>query len=278
MTQSDRSPPDDHALVTIRGLTTVLNGKTIFDALDLDIPRGKITAIMGPSGTGKTTLLKHITGQMRADAGSIRVDGRDVAGLSRDELYKLREGIGYLFQNSALLTDFDVFENVAFPLRQHTRLPEALIRNLVLLKLQAVGLRGAARLMPNELSGGMARRVALARAIVFDPMLILYDEPFVGLDPVALNQVLKLIRTLNQTLGLTSVLVAHELAAVQRVADHVLLIANGKVVAEGDPKTIAGDGSAWTRQFFGGEADGPVPFQYPADDYAQALGMAGAAR
>jgi len=278
MTQSDRSPPDDHALVTIRGLTTVLNGKTIFDALDLDIPRGKITAIMGPSGTGKTTLLKHITGQMRADAGSIRVDGRDVAGLSRDELYKLREGIGYLFQNSALLTDFDVFENVAFPLRQHTRLPEALIRNLVLLKLQAVGLRGAARLMPNELSGGMARRVALARAIVFDPMLILYDEPFVGLDPVALNQVLKLIRTLNQTLGLTSVLVAHELAAVQRVADHVLLIANGKVVAEGDPKTIAGDGSAWTRQFFGGEADGPVPFQYPADDYAQALGLAGAAR
>jgi len=278
MTQPVRPPADDGTLVRIRGLTTVLNGKTIFDALDMDIPRGKVTAIMGPSGTGKTTLLKHITGQMRADAGSIQVDGQDVARLSREQLYKLRESIGYLFQNSALLTDFDVFENVAFPLRQHTRLPEVLIRNLVLMKLQAVGLRGAARLSPNELSGGMARRVALARAIVFDPMLILYDEPFVGLDPVALNQVLKLIRTLNQSLGITSVLVAHELAAVQRIADHVFLIANGKVVAQGDPKAIADDGSPWTRQFFGGEADGPVPFQYPAGDYAQALGLAGADR
>jgi phospholipid/cholesterol/gamma-HCH transport system ATP-binding protein len=171
-----------------------------------------------------------------------------------------------------------VFENVAFPLRQHTKLPEVLIRNVVLLKLQAVGLRGAAELMPNELSGGMARRVALARAIVFDPMLILYDEPFVGLDPVALNQVLKLIRTLNQTLGITSVLVAHEIEAVKQVADHVFLIANGKVVAQGDPKTIANDGSPWTRQFFGGEADGPVPFQYPAGDYGQALGFSGAAK
>jgi phospholipid/cholesterol/gamma-HCH transport system ATP-binding protein len=278
MTQPVRLPPDDDILVKVRGLTTVLSGKTIFDALDLDIPRGRITAIMGPSGTGKTTLLKHITGQMRADAGSIHVDGQDVARLSREQLYKLREGIGYLFQNSALLTDFDVFENVAFPLRQHTKLPEVLIRNLVLMKLQAVGLRGAARLSPNELSGGMARRVALARAIVFDPMLILYDEPFVGLDPVALNQVLKLIRTLNQSLGITSVLVAHELAAVQQIADHVFLIANGKVVAQGDPKAIANDGSPWTRQFFGGEADGPVPFQYPAGDYAQALGLAGADR
>jgi len=278
MTESISAKPEDSTLVRVRGLTTVLNGKKVFDALDIDIPRGKITAIMGPSGTGKTTLLKHITGQMRADAGEIRVNGENVAELSREQLYKLREGIGYLFQNSALLTDFDVFENVAFPLRQHTKLPEVLIRDLVLLKLQAVGLRGAARLTPNELSGGMARRVALARAIVFDPMLILYDEPFVGLDPVALNQVLKLIRTLNQTLGITSVLVAHELAAVQRVADHVFLIANGKVVAQGDPKTIANDGSAWTRQFFGGEADGPVPFQYPAGDLAQALGFAGAAK
>jgi phospholipid/cholesterol/gamma-HCH transport system ATP-binding protein len=278
MTQPDRQPPDDSTLVRIRGLTTVLNGKTIFDALDLDIPRGKITAIMGPSGTGKTTLLKHITGQMRPDAGEIRVNGENVAELSREQLYKMREGIGYLFQNSALLTDFDVFENVAFPLRQHTQLPEVLIRNLVLLKLQAVGLRGAAGLMPNELSGGMARRVALARAIVFDPMLILYDEPFVGLDPVALNQVLKLIRTLNQTLGITSVLVAHELEAVKQIAEHVFLIANGKVVAQGDPKTIANDGSPWTRQFFGGEADGPVPFQYPAGDYAEALGFSGAAK
>src|SRR5580698_9684477 len=273
MTDTVPAKPDDRALVRIRGLTTVLNGKTVFDALDLDIPRGRVTAIMGPSGTGKTTLLKHITGQMRGDRGEVRVDGLNVSELSRDQLFALRERIGYLFQNSALLTDFDVFENVAFPLRQHTKLPEVLIRDLVLLKLQAVGLRGAARLMPNELSGGMARRVALARAIVFDPMLILYDEPFVGLDPVALNQVLKLIRTLNQTLGITSVLVAHELEAIKQVADQVYLIANGKVVAKGNPKTIADDGSPWTRQFFGGDADGPVPFQYPADDYAQALGF-----
>ena len=277
MTDSVRAKPDDSAIVRVRGLTTVLNGKTIFDALDLDIPRGKVTAIMGPSGTGKTTLLKHITGQMRGQAGEVWVDGNNVPALRREQLFELRERIGYLFQNSALLTDFDVFENVAFPLRQRTELPEVLIRNIVLTKLQAGGLRGAARLMPTELSGGMARRVALARAIVFDPMLILYDEPFVGLDPIALNQVLKLIRTLNQTLGITSVLVAHELAAVQQVADHVYLIANGKVVAQGDPKIIAGDGSPWTRQFFGGEADGPVPFQYPAGDYAASLGFKGGA-
>jgi phospholipid/cholesterol/gamma-HCH transport system ATP-binding protein len=275
MTDSISTQPDSDTLVRVRGLTTVLNGKTIFDALDLDIPRGKVTAIMGPSGTGKTTLLKHITGQMRGDAGEVVVDGNNVPALSRDKLFELRERIGYLFQNSALLTDFDVFENVAFPLRQHTQLPEELIRNIVLTKLQAVGLRGAADLMPAELSGGMARRVALARAIVFDPMLILYDEPFVGLDPIALNQVLILIRTLNETLGITSVLVAHELEAIKQVADHIYLIANGKVVAQGDPKTIANDGSPWTRQFFGGEADGPVPFQYPAGDYAASLGFAG---
>jgi len=275
MTDSISTKPDDSALVRVRGLTTVLNGKKVFDALDIDIPRGKITAIMGPSGTGKTTLLKHITGQMRGDAGDVWVDGHNVAALSRDKLFELRERIGYLFQNSALLTDFDVFENVAFPLRQHTELPEVLIRNIVLTKLQAVGLRGAASLMPTELSGGMARRVALARAIVFDPMLILYDEPFVGLDPIALNQVLKLIRTLNQTLGITSVLVAHELEAIKQVADHIYLIANGKVVAQGDPKTIANDGSPWTRQFFGGDADGPVPFQYPAGDLGVSLGFPG---
>jgi phospholipid/cholesterol/gamma-HCH transport system ATP-binding protein len=275
MTDSISTRSDSDTLVRVRGLTTVLNGKTIFDALDLDIPRGKVTAIMGPSGTGKTTLLKHITGQMRGDAGEVLVEGNNVQTLSREKLFELRERIGYLFQNSALLTDFDVFENVAFPLRQHTRLPEELIRNIVLTKLQAVGLRGAAGLMPTELSGGMARRVALARAIVFDPMLILYDEPFVGLDPIALNQVLILIRTLNETLGITSVLVAHELEAIKQVADHIYLIANGKVVAQGDPKTIASDGSPWTRQFFGGEADGPVPFQYPAGDYAASLGFTG---
>jgi len=263
----------DEALVQVRGLSTVLNGKIIFDRMDLDIPRGKVTAIMGPSGTGKTTLLRHITGQLMPDAGEIRVAGANVPALSRDALFTLREKIGFLFQNSALLTDFSVFENVAFPLRQHLRLPEELVRNIVLTKLQAVGLRGAAELMPSELSGGMARRVALARAIIRDPMLILYDEPFVGLDPIALNQVLRLIRTLNETLGVTSVLVAHEFAAVARAADLVYLIAGGKVVARGTPEELRRGDSPWTKQFFGGEADGPVPFQYPARDYAVDLGF-----
>lgn len=261
------------AYVRVRGLRTVLGGKVIFDGIDLDIPRGRITAIMGPSGTGKTTLLRHITGQLAPDAGEICVDGRQISGLSRTQMFELREKIGYLFQNSALLTDFTVFENVAFPLRQHLRLPEEIVRNIVLTRLQAVGLRGAADLMPAELSGGMARRVALARAIVRDPSLIIYDEPFVGLDPVALNQVLKLIRTLNDTLGITSILVAHEFAAVRRAADHVYLIAGGKVAAQGHPDELAERDSPWTRQFFGGEADGPVPFQYPARNYAADLGF-----
>jgi phospholipid/cholesterol/gamma-HCH transport system ATP-binding protein len=261
------------ALVEVRALRTTLGGKVIFDGIDLDIARGRITAIMGPSGTGKTTLLRHITGQLAPDSGEVRVDGKNVPSLSRNDLFDLREKIGFLFQNSALLTDFTVFENVAFPLRQHLKLPEDLLRNIVLTKLQAVGLRGAAELMPSELSGGMARRVALARAIVRDPMLILYDEPFVGLDPISLNQVLKLIRTLNDTLGITSVLVAHEFAAVSRVVDQVYLIAGGKVAAHGAPADLARGESPWTRQFFGGDADGPVPFHYPARDYALDLGF-----
>lgn len=266
------------ALVRVRGLRTVLGRKTIFDGVDLDIPRGKVTAIMGPSGCGKTTLLRHITGQRMPDAGRIEIDGANVPTLSRQALFDLREKIGYLFQNSALLTDYDVFENVAFPLRQHLRLPEDVLRNIVLTKLEAVGLRGAAALMPAELSGGMARRVALARAIIRDPMLILYDEPFVGLDPIALNQVLRMIRTLNDTLGVTSVLVAHEFSAVARAADLVYLLAGGKIVAHGTPEELRKDPSPWTRQFFGGEADGPVPFQYPARDYAADLGLVAVAR
>lgn len=267
------SDPDPSPLIEIRDLHFRRGNQVIFDGVDLDIPRGRITAIMGPSGTGKTTLLRLIGGQLRPDSGSVRFHGEDIHRLSRNGLYALRKQMGMLFQNGALLTDLSVYENVAFPLRQHTRLPEPLIRDIVLTKLQAVGLRGAAQLMPSDLSGGMARRVALARAIVFDPMLILYDEPFVGLDPIALNQVLKLIRTLNQTLGITSVLVAHELAAVQQVADHVYLLANGKIVAQGHPKELADDGSPWTRQFFGGDPDGPVPFHYPAGDYASELGL-----
>ena len=271
--QNPRAPNRDDALIKISGLRTVLNGKTIFDGVELEIPRGRVTAVMGPSGTGKTTLMRHITGQLAPDAGTIVVDGQQVWKLGRDALFTLREKIGYLFQNSALLTDFSVFENVAFPLRQHLNLPEQLVRNIVLTKLQAVGLRGAAELMPSELSGGMMRRVALARAIVRDPMLIIYDEPFVGLDPIALNQILKLIRTLNQTLGITSILVAHELAAVAQVADSIYLIAAGKIAAHGDPAQLARGETAWTKQFFGGEPDGPVPFHYPAADYATQLGL-----
>jgi phospholipid/cholesterol/gamma-HCH transport system ATP-binding protein len=260
-------------LIRIRGLSTALNGKTIFDGVDLDIPRGRVTAVMGPSGTGKTTLMRHITGQLAPDAGEIVVAGQNVWKLGREALFELREKIGYLFQNSALLTDFSVFENVAFPLRQHLKLPEELVRNIVLTKLQAVGLRGAAELMPNELSGGMIRRVALARAIVRDPMLIIYDEPFVGLDPIALNQIVKLIRTLNETLGVTAILVAHEFSAVRRVADHIHLLAGGKIAAYGTPDELAQGATPWTRQFFSGEADGPVPFHYPAPDYAKQLGL-----
>ena len=271
--QDDNSAGDP--LIRISGLSTVLNGKTIFDNVGLTIPRGKITAVMGPSGTGKTTLMRHITGQLAPDAGEIIVDGLNVTTLGRSELFDLRERIGYLFQNSALLTDFSVFENIAFPLRQHLKLPEELLRIIVLNKLQAVGLRGAADLMPNELSGGMVRRVALARAIVRDPMLIIYDEPFVGLDPIALNQILRLIRTLNDTLGVTSILVAHELAAVRRAADQIYLIAGGKIAAHGDPEELAKGDTPWTRQFFSGESDGPVPFQYPAPDYATQLGLTG---
>jgi phospholipid/cholesterol/gamma-HCH transport system ATP-binding protein len=263
----------DDILIRIRGLHTALGGKTIFDGVDLDIPRGSVTAIMGPSGTGKTTLMRHITGQLAPDAGTIEVAGVNVRRVDRAGLFALREKIGYLFQNSALLTDFSVFENVAFPLRQQLKLPEELVRNIVLTKLQAVGLRGAADLMPSELSGGMMRRVALARAIVRDPMLIVYDEPFVGLDPIALNQILKLIRTLNETLGITSILVAHELAAVSRVADHIHLLAGGRIAAYGTPEELARGQTPWTRQFFSGEADGPVPFHYPAPDYALQLGL-----
>jgi len=261
-------------LIKVRGLSTVLNSKTIFDKVDVDIPRGRITAVMGPSGTGKTTLMRHITGQLAPDAGEVLVDGQNVVKLDRAALFALREKIGYLFQNSALLTDYSVFENVAFPLRQHLDLPEVVLRNLVLTKLQAVGLRGAAHLMPHELSGGMMRRVALARAIVRDPMLIIYDEPFVGLDPIALNQILKLIRTLNETLGITTILVAHELAAVRQVADHIFLIAGGKIAAHGTPDELARGETPWTKQFFTGAVDGPVPFQYPAPDYAVQLGLA----
>lgn len=276
MTEPVRTPTDAEPLVRVRGLTTVLNGKTIFDALDMDIPRGKITAIMGPSGTGKTTLLKHITGQMHGDRGEVWVDGQNVAGLAREKLFKLREQIGYLFQNSALLTDFDVFENVAFPLRQHTDLPEELIRNVVLLKLQSVGLRGAAALMPSELSGGMARRVALARAIALDPDLVMYDEPFAGLDPISLGTAARLIRQLNDALGLTSIIVSHDLEETFRIADHVIILANGGIAAQGTPAEVRESADPLVHQFVNALPDGPVHFHYPGvsieDDFGNVEG------
>jgi phospholipid/cholesterol/gamma-HCH transport system ATP-binding protein len=248
-----------------------VGGRAIFDGLDMDIPTGKVTAVMGPSGTGKTTLLRLITGQVRADGGQIEVAGENMRTLKRAGLYVLRRRMGMLFQNGALLTDFSVFENVAFPLREHTNLPERLIRQLVLTKLQAVGLRGAAELMPSELSGGMNRRVALARAIVMDPEILIYDEPFVGLDPISLGVILRLIRRLNDTLGLTSIVVSHDVQEISAVADRVYLLSGGKVVAHGSPKDLQENPSEIVRQFVGGLPDGPVAFHFPAADYFSEL-------
>jgi phospholipid/cholesterol/gamma-HCH transport system ATP-binding protein len=258
-------------LVEISGLHFDRGGRPIFAGLDLVIPRGKITAIMGPSGTGKTTLLRMITGQLKPRSGTVRVAGEEVPRLSRSALYALRRRMGMLFQNGALLTDFDVFENVAFPLRENTRLPDRLIRLIVLTKLHAVGLRGAARLMPSELSGGMARRVAMARAMVLDPELLLYDEPFAGLDPISLGVVLRLIRHNNDLLGLTSVVVSHDVEEISRIADLCYVISEGKVIASGPPEELVQSSSDLVRQFMTGSADGPVPFHYPARDYRQDL-------
>jgi phospholipid/cholesterol/gamma-HCH transport system ATP-binding protein len=256
------------SIVEIRNLSYAVNGgRPVFAGLDMDIPRGRITAVMGPSGTGKTTLLRLITGQVRADAGSIQVSGEELQGIRRADLYVLRRRMGMLFQNGALLTDLSVFENVAFPLREHTDLPERLIRQLVLTKLQAVGLRGAAELMPSELSGGMSRRVALARAIVMDPEILIYDEPFVGLDPISLGVILRLIRRLNDALGITSIVVSHDVQEISTVADVVFLLSGGKVVARGTPQELQSNPSDVVRQFIGGLADGPVPFHFPAPDY-----------
>jgi phospholipid/cholesterol/gamma-HCH transport system ATP-binding protein len=258
-------------IVDIRNLDYAVGGRPIFAGLDIQILRGKITAVMGPSGTGKTTLLRLITGQVIADAGAIDVAGENLRAISRTNLYVLRRRMGMLFQNGALLTDLSVFENVAFPLREHTDLTERLIRQLVLTKLQAVGLRGAAELMPAELSGGMSRRVALARAIVMDPELLIYDEPFVGLDPISLGVILRLIRRLNDTLGITSIVVSHDVSEISTVADQVFLLSGGKVVAAGTPQELKTNPTEIVKQFIGGLADGPVPFHFPAPDYFDEL-------
>ena len=264
-------PADNPPLVEIEDLHFARGPRKVFDGISLTIPRGGITAIMGPSGTGKTTLLRLIGGQLRPARGRVLVDGQDVHRLGREELFRLRRRMGMLFQSGALLTDLDVFENVAFPLREHTRLPEAMIRHLVLMKLEAVGLRGARRLRPAELSGGMARRVALARAIALDPMMVMYDEPFTGLDPITLGVIVTLIKRTNDALGLTSIIVSHDVRETVSIADYIYLISEGRVVESGTPERLAASAGAWGRQFLDGLPDGPVPFHYPADDYLDDL-------
>lgn len=271
--QSDNRPRED-VIVSIRGLRFARGSRVIFDGVDLDIPRGKITAIMGPSGTGKTTLLRLIGGQLKPASGSVQVDGQEVAALSHSRLYAMRQRMGMLFQSGALLTDLNVFDNVAFPLREHSDLPESMIRDIVLMKLEAVGLRGAHQLGPNELSGGMARRVALARAIALDPMMIMYDEPFAGQDPISMGVLVKLIKLLNDAMGLTSIVVTHDVPEATSIADYVYLVSEGKVVEHGTPEQLGRSRSEWVRQFLNGEPDGPVPFHYPAPDYLADL-MAG---
>lgn len=226
---------------------------------------------MGPSGTGKTTLLQLITRQLRPDRGQVIVDGTDIATLSQSELYKLRRRFGVLFQNGALLTDMSVFENVAFAIREHTHLPESLIRHVVLTKLHAVGLRGAADLMPAQLSGGMARRVALARAIAMDPDILIYDEPFVGLDPISMGVIVKLLGQINDALNITSIVVSHDVHDVTAVADYSYVLADGKVAAEGTPEELKNSSSELVRQFMHGLPDGPVGFHYDAPDYDEQL-------
>jgi phospholipid/cholesterol/gamma-HCH transport system ATP-binding protein len=260
-------PPCNGKLVTVRGLSFRRGDRIVFQNVDLDVPRGKVTAIMGPSGTGKTTLLRLIGGQIRPDAGRIEVDGLCVHELGRRELYQLRKRMGVLFQSGALFTDLSVFDNVAFPLREHTRLSENLIHTLVLMKLEAVGLRGARALMPAELSGGMARRVALARAIALDPMMVLYDEPFAGQDPISMGVLTNLIRTLNDALDLTSIIVSHDVDETAAIADYLYLISDGQVVEHGTPQELGRSTSPWVDQFMHALPDGPMSFHYPAAPY-----------
>lgn len=254
-------------LIEIEDLHFSRGDRVIFNGINMAVPEGKISALMGPSGTGKTTLLRIIGGEVRPDAGSVRVGGQDVCALSRGELFELRKGIGMLFQSSALFTDLSVFENVAFPLREHTGLPDDSIRDLVLMKLNAVGLRGARDLMPSQLSGGMARRVALARAIALDPKLVMYDEPFTGQDPIAMGIVVRLIAQSNAALQTTSLVVSHDIHETRSIADHLFIIADGVIIGDGAPADLARHASEKVRQFMGGEPDGPVPFHYPADEY-----------
>jgi len=265
-------------LVEFRDVAFGYGARAILDGVSLTVPRGKVTALMGASGGGKTTVLRLIGGQLRAQRGAVLFDGQDVGRLGADALYAARRRMGMLFQFGALFTDMSVFDNVAFPLREHTQLPEALIRDIVLMKLDAVGLRGARHLMPSEVSGGMARRVALARAIALDPDLVMYDEPFAGLDPISLGTAARLIRQLNDTLGLTSIIVSHDLEETLRIADHVIILANGGIAAQGKPDDVRKSADALVHQFVNALPDGPVHFHYPAVGVEDDFGNAGGSR
>ncbi len=273
---SDRAP----SLVEFKDVTFAYPGakgdRVILNKVTLSVPRGKVTALMGASGGGKTTVLRLIGGQQKAGSGEVLFDGRDVSRLDLNAMYAARRRMGMLFQFGALFTDLSVFDNVAFPLREHTTLSEELIRDIVLMKLNAVGLRGAQALMPSEISGGMARRVALARAIVLDPELIMYDEPFAGLDPISLGTAAQLIRQLNDTLGITSIVVSHDLEETFRIADKVVILANGGIAAQGTPDEVRNSTDPLVHQFVNALAEGPVQFHYPgpsvADDFGQQSG------
>jgi len=260
---------ENDALVSIRGLSFNRGDRVIYENISLDIQRGKITAIMGPSGTGKTTLLRLIGGQLQPAKGDIKFDGDSIPAMNTQQLYQARKKMGMLFQSGALFNNMTVFDNVAFPIREHTNLSEEIIRPLVLMKLEAVGLRGAQDLMPAELSGGMARRAALARSIALDPLMIMYDEPFAGQDPISMAVVVELIRLLNDALELTSVIVSHDVAEVTSIADYIYIVAEGKIIGEGTPEQIQAESSPRISQFLNGIADGPVPFHFPAKDLSE---------
>jgi phospholipid/cholesterol/gamma-HCH transport system ATP-binding protein len=266
-------PPSSNAsLVELRHLTFGYGERVILDDISLSVPRGKVTALLGASGGGKTTILRLIGGQNRAQSGQLLFDGQDVTPMNQAQIYAARRRMGMLFQFGALFADLSVFENVAFPLREHTDLPEALIRDIVLMKLNAVGLRGARDLMPSEVSGGMARRIALARAIALDPELVMYDEPFSGLDPISLGTSARLIRHLNDSLGLTSLFISHELEQTFAIADHVIILANGKVAAEGTPDAVRQSTDPLVYQYVHALPDGPVNFDYPGVSVEQDFG------
>lgn len=263
--------PLDECFVRLKDVHFAYGERSILQGIDLSVRRGQVVAIMGGSGSGKTTLLRLIGGQLRASQGEVRVAGSELSRLGRNDMYALRRRMGMLFQFGALFTDMSVFDNVAFPLREHTDLPPEVIRDLVLMKLDAVGLRGAGKLMPSELSGGMARRVALARAVALDPMLIMYDEPFAGLDPISLGVVGQLIRRLNDALGASSILVTHDVHESLAIVDYVYFVSDGRIAAEGTPDEIRASRDPFVHQFVHAEIDGPVPFHYPAEPIGQAL-------